>query len=405
MTTATLEETKRAEPVSKASVTASAAAWLDALAIARMTLSRKPVVPVLGCVLIEATDSRVTLTTNNYEASISVDVADAVSEKMTALLPLGLLVDAIKVTSDKGSEVTITLLDFLDKQIAVVASEGFKYPIVMHYSVDEFPRPRAATGPAAFSIAAAALKSSIKRTAVASSKDRTLPILTSLHFVSDPAESVLRMEATDRYRLASVCEPAYVNRETNFLLDFELLLKLSPKIKQKTPVSFVVDDENQTDIGVKIIFDRFVLHMRCIGGDYPKLQKLFAETYEHSFTVDRAALVRSATVAQRLSVRHTPCTFELLGDRLLLKPSRDGLDVMSAGLLEVPPITISPRSREGAQFAVNPTYLLDAVRLIEDDVVTISFNEVVKPIIFAGAQGAALDSAFRYLLMPVRMPS
>jgi DNA polymerase-3 subunit beta len=403
--TATLEDMKRAEAVSKASVTASAAAWLEALAIVRMTHSRKAVIPVLGCVLIEATDSRVTLTTNNYEASISADVADAVSEKMTALLPLQLLVDAIKVTSDKGSEVTITLLDFLDKQIAVVASEGFKYPIVMHHSIDEFPRFAAASGGAAFSIGAAALKSAIKRTAVASSKDRTLPILTSLHFVSDPAASVLQLEATDRYRLASVREPAYVNRETNFLLDFELLLKLSPKIKQKTPVSFVVDDANPTDISVKIIFDRFVLSMRCIGGDYPKLQKLFADSYEHSFTVNRVALVRAATVAQRLSVRHCPATFELLGDRLLLKPSRDGLDVMSAGLLEVPAITMSPRATEQIDFAVSPTYLLDAIKLIEDDVVTISLNSTVKPIIFAGEQGAAVDSAFRYLLMPVRMPS
>lgn len=403
--TATLEDMKKAEAVSKASITASAAAWLEALTIARHALSKRPVVPVLGCVLIEATSTRTMLHTNNYEASISVEVVDAVSEPFEALLPIVHLIDTIKaITTDKTSEVTLTLLDFLDRKIALVASESFKYPIVMHHSIEEFPRFTAPTGPAAFSIAAEALRSTIKRTAVASSKDRTLPILTSLHFSSSSADSTLHVEATDRYRVAAVREPAYVRSDVDFILDFELLLKLVPKMRQKQPVSFVVDDTFERDVSVKIIFERFSLSVRCVSGDYPKLAKLWSDEYANNFTVSRSALMHSALVAQRLSLRNTPCTFELLGDRLRLRPNRDGLDSVSAGMLEVPSIALAPRTSDRIDFAVNPVYLLDALKLIEGDVVTISFNSVVKPFVFS-ASGTSADEPFRYLLMPVRYPS
>ncbi|WNM67317.1 DNA polymerase III sliding clamp beta [Arthrobacter phage Wyborn] len=406
MTMTTTEATKEAAPVTKFAATASARAWLDALNIAALTLSRKPPLPILAHVLISSSAERVTITSNNYEASITADVAGATGESFDVLLPLRFVVDTIKViASDKASDVELTVMDFLDRKVAVLASEGFKYPIVAHHSIDEFPRFDSASGPAAFSIAAEQLKLAIKRTTVASSKDRTLPILTGLKFTSEAADSVLRVEATDRYRLSFVREPAYVKRDTSFLIDNELLFKLLPKIKQKQPVSFVVSGEELSAPTIKMIFETFTVSIIGIAGDYPKLKKLFAESYEHSFTADRDALIRSARVAERLSARNTPCTFELLGGTLYLKPNRDGLDSISYGLLSVPAVGITPRASELQQFAVNPLYLLDALKHLDAGEVTISFNSVVKPIVFSNSLGASDDAPFRYLLMPVRMPS
>ncbi|UGL61962.1 DNA polymerase III sliding clamp beta [Arthrobacter phage EastWest] len=411
MTTTATEA--KADAVTKHAVSASAKAWLDAIAVAKLALSRKAPLPILHCALISVSGEQLTLTTNNYETSIVAHVdGSTTSGDFEALIPLSFLETTIKTTANKlrDSRVTIEVMSFLDQELTIVACEGFRIPSPVIAPVDEYPRFTHPTGPSTFDIPADVLKQTIKRTAVASSKDRTLPILTALHFTADKAGQRMLVESTDRYRLAQSNESAAVHDDASFLLDGELMIKLLPKIKQKRAVSVVVskdgDDKFHAGVSVKLIFENFSISIVSIAGDYPKLAALFSHKYEHNFVASRAELVRSATVALNLSQRNTPVTFELLGTRLHLKPNLESFDKIAQGMIAVPDVAIEPSTKDRIDFAVNPVYLLDALKTIDEESVMISFNETHKPFIFSGAtQGWESTSNFRYLLMPVRFPS
>ncbi|ASR80778.1 DNA polymerase III sliding clamp beta subunit [Arthrobacter phage Shade] len=417
--TATLTEDK-VQPVTKSIATAKVSDWLTALAIARLPLSRKAPVPILDCVKIVGAQGIITLTTDNYESRIDVVVKDSVSEDFEVLLPLLHLLDVIRACSDdKGALMTLEVLDFLDKRIAIIETGGFRMPIIAHFSNDEYPRSETVTGPASFSIAADALKTGVKRAAVAASKDDTLPILTAINFYADKAAGKLRMTSTDRYRLSFVNEDANIMHDAQFLINCELLMKLAPKIKQKEPVSVVVRHadpltEEQSrrahtyysdSTRVKMIFEDFTLHTNGVNGDYPKVRELLSPAYDKQFTVSKAQLIRSAVVAERLSARHTPCTFELLGNKMRLKPNRDHLDEISRGLVSVPDVAMTPNAHAPLEVCVNPSYLLPALRAFTGDAITFSFVEnLAKPFLISSDENHT-DAQFNYLMMPIRMPS
>ncbi|ALF01281.1 DNA polymerase processivity factor [Arthrobacter phage Brent] len=422
MTTATLTE-KQVEPVTKTKATAKVADVLRTFSIVRQTDTRKPIIPILGCVLLTGKNGELSLTTNNYEASITAVVPGSQADDFELLLPLQYVLDLIKVIAyDRGEMMTIEVLDFLDKRIAVFAAGGFRMPVAEHFSLDEFPRFRTASGPAAFSIQPDALKTAIKRAAVSASKDQTLPILTAIQFSAQKSDSTLQLRTTDRYRLSFVNEQANVMQDAQFLINCDLLMRLAPKIKQKQPVSVVVESAERIEktpryeghrpspafngeTVVKFIFEDFVLHTKGVDGDYPKIEQLIQPSYANTFRVNRKQLVHNATVAARLSPRNLPCHFELLGDKMLLKPNRDGLDVLTAGLVEVPPTHMTPNAQHSLSFAVNPHYLLPALKAFESDIITFSLPEnLAKPLLISGDEEHTADARFRYLMMPVRMP-
>ncbi|ASR84750.1 DNA polymerase processivity factor [Arthrobacter phage Beans] len=422
MTTATLTE-KQVESVTKTKATMKVADVLRTLGIVRQTDTRNPIIPILGCVLLTGKHGELSLTTNNYEASIAAVVPGSRSDDFEMLLPLRYMLDLIKViATDKSEEMTIEVLDFLDKRIAVFAAGGFRMPIAEQFTLDQFPSFSGASGPAAFSIQPDALKTAIKRAAVSASKDQTLPILTAIQFNAQKSDSTLQLRTTDRYRLSFVSEQANVMQDAQFLINCDLLMRLAPKIKQKAPVSVVVESAERKERDkphmpgqkqvyfngetvVKFIFEDFVLHTKGVDGDYPKIEQLIQPSYANTFRVNRKQLVHNATVAARLSARNLPCHFELLGDKMLLKPSRDGLDVLSAGLVEVPATHMTPNAQHPLSFAVNPHYLLPALKSFESDIITFSLPEnLAKPLLISGDDEHAADSAFRYLMMPVRMP-
>ncbi|QOP66315.1 DNA polymerase III sliding clamp [Arthrobacter phage Pippa] len=420
--TATLTEEK-VQPVTKSIATAKVSDWLTALAIARLPLSRKAPVPILDCVKIVGAQGIITLTTDNYESRIDVVVKDSASEDFEVLLPLLHLLDVIRACSDdKGALMTLEVLDFLDKRIAIIETGGFRMPIIAHFSNDEYPRSESVTGPASFSIAADALKTGVKRAAVSASKDQTLPILTAINFYADKAAGKLRMTSTDRYRLSFVNEDANILHDSQFLINCELLMKLAPKIKQKQPVSVVVNSAERGErphpnnpdrttvyfngsTRVKMIFEDFTLHVNGVDGDYPKVRELLNPAYDKQFTVSKAQLIRSAVVAERLSARNTPCTFELLGDKMRLKPNRDHLDEISKGLVSVPDVAMTPNAHAPLEVCVNPSYLLPALRAFTGDAITFSFVEnLAKPFLISSDENHT-DAQFNYLMMPIRTPS
>lgn len=167
----------------------------DAVGWVSHALPKRPVVPVLAGILLEADDDGVTLAAFDYDTSRRVVVElDAPIDPGKVLVPGRLLADIVKVFPK--NELVDVAAD--DREIQLRCGQAV-YVLTL-FDVDDYPTLPKTPDPVG-SIDAAELADAVARVSVAAGRDDTLPQLTGIRFeIGDGG--CIDMAATDRYRVA-----------------------------------------------------------------------------------------------------------------------------------------------------------------------------------------------------------
>jgi DNA polymerase-3 subunit beta len=164
----------------------------EAVAWVARALPARPVVPVLGGMLLHASGDRLTLSCFDYEVSARMRVPADVAEPGTFLVPGRLLVEIVRSLPgypvEFGDDPDGVFLTCGEAAYALAVVEPADYP--------ELPDLPEVAGTADGGVLAAA----IGQVAPAASRDDTLPMLTAVNVELDGA--TMTLAATDRYRLA-----------------------------------------------------------------------------------------------------------------------------------------------------------------------------------------------------------
>ncbi|QIN94397.1 DNA polymerase III sliding clamp [Arthrobacter phage Abba] len=404
--TATMHETKTTiAPTSETFVTATAADWLAALALID-PLVKRPAVPVLGGVVIEVKpDGFVELAATNYSSTVTTPLGNLLGSGGAArwLVRARELADTIKTVAmkHKSAVIRVTRVEYADRDLTLVEGNGFVIPID-NLPVAEYPPLPKLSRPTAVRLSTDVFRDAVERTIVASSQDDTLPVLCSVNFTAEGDE--LRLQSTDRYRLVFSKAPAQVRTPVSFILPMMLLRQYTRYMTGKA-VSIIVDESS-----VKFIFERFTLIAQAVDGDYPKLAPLIADAYPNTVRLNRVEFARAARVARSLSPRSWgQVRVSVSRTGVSVTPTLEGTDEFTRSLMKAPFIPALTTGDEViGDYAFNPVYLLDAIKVLEADTITMSFGNPNKPFVFtngATVADAGADTHMRYLLMPVRMGS
>jgi DNA polymerase-3 subunit beta len=164
----------------------------EAVAWVARALPARPVVPVLGGMLLRASGGWLTLSCFDYEVSARMRVRAEVAEPGTFLVPGRLLVEIVRSLPgypvEFGDDPDGVFLTCGEAAYALAVVEPADYP--------ELPELPEVAGTADGGVLAAA----IGQVAPAASRDDTLPMLTAVNVELDGA--TMTLAATDRYRLA-----------------------------------------------------------------------------------------------------------------------------------------------------------------------------------------------------------
>jgi len=164
----------------------------EAVAWVARALPARPVVPVLGGMLLHASGDRLTLSCFDYEVSARMRVPADVAEAGTFLVPGRLLVEIVRSLPgypvEFGDDPDGVFLTCGEAAYALAVVEPADYP--------ELPDLPEVAGTADGGVLAAA----IGQVTPAASRDDTLPMLTAVNVELDGA--TMTLAATDRYRLA-----------------------------------------------------------------------------------------------------------------------------------------------------------------------------------------------------------
>ncbi len=366
----------------------------DAVSWVARGLPARPPVPVLAGVLVEADRAgTVTLSSFDYEVSAKVTIAADVDESGTVLVLGRLLADISRNLPPRPVDVSTE-----GSKVNVVCGTS-RFSLLM-MSADEYPTLPAAPDPSG-TIAGDVFTQAVAQVAVAADRGDTLPILTGVRVQIDGEK--VTMLATDRYRLAMrelTWNPASPDAAYIALVPARTLNDTAKALGASASIELALGSNAGGDGLVGFEAGQRRSTTRLLDGEYPKVTSIFPTSVDTEAVVPTAALVEAVKRVALVAERNTPVRLRFTDGQLAIEAGA-GEDAQASEAVEC---TLTGPEIE---IAFNPHFLLDGLGVLGTAFTRLSFTQPSRPAVLTGqaeVDGVA-DTAYRYVLMPVRFAS
>ena len=363
----------------------------DAVSWVARTLPHRPAIPVLAGVRIHAEGAEVILSSFDYDTSARTVVEAAIEDPGDVLVSGRLLADICKALPKRPVDV-----ELVGSKVSI--SCGSSHFSVASMAVDDYPdlpQMPAATG----KINADDFQLAVNQVALASSREDTLPLLTTVRIEVEGNQLVLL--ATDRYRLAMrqiEWEPTDPSVSCAALVKARTLTDMTKSLAagSEVAVALATDAGAASIIGVEAAGRRMTSNLT--DGDYPAVRSLFPTDAGIHATIDRQALINAAKRVALVVNRDDPIRLSFSEGQLVLEAGQGENAQASEALVA------AFEGDDELVTAFNPAFLLDGLSALESTYVRMSFTAASKPAVLTGQEeiGGEEDTTYRYLLMPVR---
>jgi DNA polymerase III subunit beta len=359
----------------------------DAVAWVAKSLPPRPPVPVLGGILLEVDGSTLTVAGFDYEVSTRAELAvDAevggrvlVSGRLLSEITRALPAKPVDFSVD-GHRVTI-----------VGGSARFTLPTM---PVDDYP-PLPEMPDASGTVDSAAFSEAVAQTVIATGRDDTLPMLTGIRVEIEGDK--LTLAATDRFRLALRelnWTPDQTDLSTAVLVPARTLSDAAKTLGGAATVTIALGDGL---LGLQAGGRRTTV--RLLDVEFVKYRSLLPS--EHTTTVDVPVPVLAEAIRRVALVTDR-------GHHLRMQVTDGRLTLTAGGDDEGRAEEDLAVEADGAELliAFNPGYLTDGLGVLRSEKVRLAFTTPTRPALLLplDTEGNVNETAYRYLVMPARLP-
>lgn len=391
--------------------------FAESVAWVARSLPSRPPVPVLGCVVLTAGEPApggagnvagrdgLTISGFDYEVSAQETIAAEIAEPGQVLVSGRLLADITRALPNKPVDVSLD-----GSRVAITCgSAKFSLPTMPVEDYPQLPEVPAVSG----TIPSQVFAEAIAQVAVAAGRDDTLPMLTGVRVEIDGNTVVLA--ATDRFRLAVrelEWQPTESDTSGAVLVPAKTLSESAKTAGAdgagEVSLAFGSGSAIGSDGILGVLGSNKQTTTRLLDAEFPKFRQLLPASHTAVATIESAPLMEAIKRVALVAERGAQVRMEFTEGSVLLTAGGDEAGKAEEELavqFQGEPLTI----------AFNPGYLQDGISAIGAGSVDFGFTTPSRPAVLRPATGedpvadesgafAAPDSAFTYLLMPVRLP-
>lgn len=354
--------------------------FLDGLKSVQNIVAGKGSLPILQNVMIEAGERSIKLTTTDLDISIKAEVECEVSEAGATTLPVKLLFVSMTKAAEGEIEVEV---DPQERASIRAGSARFK---LQGMPASEFPQLPEEGDAYSYTVPQATIKEMLRKTSYAASQDDTRRMLKGV--LMSFKDEKLTMVATDGRRLA------LVEKELEFPKASERDIVLPSKAVAELQRS--LGNEGDATIMVKksqICFNLsgVIIYSKLMDDMYPNYRQVIPASCSEHIVVDRQLLLDALERASVMSMDDSHSS-KLIFESNTLTVTSAANDIGEAKD-EVP----IKYAGEKIETMFNPTYVMDPLKAIDDDEITIDINDGHTPAVIK------CSVPFLYVLMPLRI--
>ncbi|AIQ10595.1 DNA polymerase III subunit beta [Paenibacillus durus] len=357
-------------------------------------ISSRTTIPILTGIKLEVSYQGVTLTASDTDISIQSFIPAEndstqivkVEQPGSVVLPAKFFVEIIKKlpSTEIHMEVKEGFQTFISSGAAEIQMVGL--------DPEEFPVLPNIEGNETITLPGDLLKEMIKQTAFSISNQETTPILTGILWNLSDGE--LKFTATDRHRLATRAARLEGTEDihfTNVVIAGKTLNELSKIIPDQNMLVDIVVADNQ----VLFKLDRVLFYTRILDGIYPDTSRIIPSAYKTELTLDTKKLSESIDRAYLLSRE------EKTNIVRLQTLEQGGIEISSSSseLGKVrEELEVIDFKGEALKISFNSKYMLDVLKVVDSEQLTIAFTGMMSPIILKPLDA----SKALYVILPYR---
>jgi DNA polymerase-3 subunit beta len=345
--------------------------------------------PILGNVLIRATEQRVEFMATNLELAITSNLRAKVEIPGVFTVPARTLTDFINLLSEEKVEISLK-----ENELQVMC--GRSSTKIKGSPADEFPVVPAVSEGQGYLVEIEAFQRGLGQVFQAASKNEIRPELAGVLFNFNEEPGLLTMAATDSYRLAEkkiklaqgeggvrVIIPGRTAQEINHVLS------LSKGVENEKNVRLLM-----TDNQIVVRCNDVELVSRLVDGQYPDYTQIIPKEFKTVADLSTAKITKEVKAASLFTAAGiNAVNFDLdpvAGTVVVSSVSTQTGEYKSEIEAEI--------KGEKNNILLNHRYVLDGLNNMEGDNIEIKVINADSPCILAAKD----DSSYVYIVMPIR---
>lgn len=348
-------------------------------------ISTKNTLPVLAGILIIAENNLLTMRATDLDIAVECSVPADVAEEGVMVVADGRRFIEI-VRQLPNETINISIMNEMDINIKYSGAEL----TVRGFDHEQFPILPGMEGDIKGVMAGEAFAKMVRQVAVAAATEESRPVLTGI--MMNIGDNDLVMVSTDSHRLALVRGNWNGEAAESIIVPAKTMLEVSKIAQQEENVSFTVTKNN---VCFSMGNTKFI--SRIINGQFPDYNPIIPkeDAFKYKIFVNKKTLLEGLNRANLLSRDNN--------NIIKLNLEDDGI-MLHANSPEVGNIDEKiPATVVGDELLVgyNVKYILDALKVIDSETVTIKLTGALTPGIIVPED----EENYTYLLLPVRINS
>ena len=360
----------------------SKSSLLKSVSIALKAVPSKTTMPILECILMDATTNQIKFTTNDMELGIETIVEGTIEEKGKVALDAKIFYEIIRRLPD--NDVTIKTDD---KYTATITCEKAKFNIPGK-SGEDFAYLPMIEKDEPLTISQYTLKEMIRQTIFSIAVNENNKLMTGELF--EIKNNCLKVVSLDGHRISI--------RKMSLKKDYSDRKVVVPG-KTLSEVSKILSGEVDDQVSIYFTknhilfeFDQTMVVSRLIEGEYFRIDQMLSSDYETKLKINKKEFldcIDRATLLVR-EVDKKPIIINITDDDMELR-----IDSAMGSMNEEIDI-----EKEGKDIMIgfNPKFLIDALRVIDDETVTIYLVNPKAPCFIRDD-----EENYTYLILPVNI--
>ena len=355
---------------------------LKSVSISLKAVPSKTTMPILECILIDATTNQIKFTTNDMELGIETIVEGTIEEKGMIALDAKILYEIIRRLPD--NDVTIKTDD---KLTAFITCEKAKFTIPGK-SGEDFAYLPIIEREECLTVSQFTLKEMIRQTIFSIAANETNKLMTGELF--EIKNNCLKIISLDGHRIAI--------RRMELKKDYSDRKVVVPG-KTLNEISKILSGEIDDLVNIYFSknhilfeFDQTIVVSRLIEGEYFRIDQMLSSDYETKISInkkefldciDRATLLVREGEKKPIIIEISDNTMELRIDSAMGSMD-ENIDIIKEG--------------KDILIGFNPRFLIDALKVIDDETISIYLVNPKAPCFIRDD-----DENYTYLILPVNI--
>ena len=358
---------------------------LNALNITSKAVAQRTTMSILECILIEANEDRVSFTANDMELGINTHISAErcnIIEGGRTAVEARLFIDIIrKISSDDSSDIVFTKRD----SIVEISCDNSLFKI-QERDADQFPALELISDEKYISVSQFTLKEVIKDTIFSISQNDSNKMMTGELF--EVKGDNLKVVSLDGHRISI--------KNTKLRDSYESVSVIIPG-KTLSEISKILPGDADKDVticfsqsSVLFKFDDTIMISRLIDGEFFRIENMIRPDYETKVVINKKELLDSierSTILVRESDKR-PLIFNIEDSSLGLR--------MNTVIGSMDDKLLIRKEGKDLMIGFNPRFLLDALRVIDDEEVSLYMTNAKSPLIIRDS-----EDNYIYLILPV----